>query len=427
MKEKYIFISLLFLVAISVYPFFVSPSMAGEKGYLVIDPLKTNLVDKELLAAISSHVRTYIVSSAKYEILEKDAAAKKGGGLLLGGSLVKLGAKFIVNLRLVDLDTGKVIKKARESSAEEDLLNRLESAVSTLIGVSGVSSKSGEDEKVISEGFGFLYLKSEPPGASIMLNGEDARVTPRALELLKSGRYNVKLIKDGYFVWEKDVVLGGGSVINIMAELKTIYASLKVASSPPGADVSIDGDFAGKTPFTVDKLEGGKYEITIELEGYEDYIETVDVEAGGSHKISTLLDETEAHREYRLARKRRIKKQFWAYGTLALSGITAVKAYVDYSDSEDAYSSADDAYLKYQNSEDPDEIADYRNMTDSYKAEGASKAEDGDNALMWSSALLVLSIYNFYTMPPKGEYDETAFIVPEIRGDAMFLAWKKRY
>ena len=101
-------------MAISVQTFFVSPSMAGEKGYLAIDPLKTNLVDKELLAAISSHVRTYIISSDKYEILEKDAALKKGAGLLLGGSLVKLGAKFIVNLRLVDLDTGKVIKEARE-------------------------------------------------------------------------------------------------------------------------------------------------------------------------------------------------------------------------------------------------------------------------------------------------------------------------
>jgi len=44
-----------------------------------------------------------------------------------------------------------------------------------------------------------------------------------------------------------------------------------------------------------------------------------------------------------------------------------------------------------------------------------------------SSALLVFSIYNFYTMPEKAEYNETAFIVPEIRGDAMFLAWKKRY
>ncbi len=414
-------------MAISLQPFFVSPSIAAEKGSLVIDPLTTNVVDKGLLAAISNHVREYIVSSNQYEILEKDAAIKGGGGLLLGGSLVKLGAKFIVNLRLVDLDTGEVIKKARESSSEEDILNRLESAVLTLIGVSPVFSKSSKDEELINEGFGFLYLKSEPPGARIVLNGEGARVTPRALELLKSGRYNVKLIKDGYFVWEKDVVLGGGSVINIMAELKTIYGSLKVASSPPGADVSIDGDFAGKTPFTVDKLEGGKYEIVIALEGYGDYAETVHVKAGASHEVLTLLDETEAHREYRLARKRRTKKKFWAFGTLALSGITAAKAYTDYSDSEDAYSEADDAYSSYKNSEDPVMIDHYRNLTESYKEEAASKAEDGDNALILSGALLAFSIYNFYTMPPKAEYEETAFFVPEIRGGAMFLAWKKRY
>lgn len=414
-------------MAMSVNLFSVSPSMAGEKGYLAIDPLKTNLVDKELLDAISSHVRTYIFSSDKYEIIEKDAALKKGAGLLLGGSLVKLGAKFIVSLRLVDLDTGKVIKEARESSGEEELLKRIESAVSALIGTFPASSKGGEDKDVIGEGFGFLYLKSEPAAARIVLNGEGAGMTPRALELLKSGRYNVKLIKDGYFVWEKGVVLGGGSVINIMAELKTIYGSLDLNSSPEGANVFIEGDLVGQTPFKVDNLEGGEYGITIELEGFESFTDIAEVEAGGSHEILALLNETEAHREYRMASEKRVKKQVWAFGSLTLSGIMALKASVDYSDSEDAYSKADDAYSSYQNPPAPSDVNYYRTLTESYKEEGASKAEDGDKALMLSGALLAFSIYNFYAMPPKTEYDDTAFIVPEIRGDAMFLAWKKRY
>lgn len=411
-------------MAISLQPFFVSPSIAAEKGSLVIDPLTTNVVDKGLLNAISNHVREYIVSSAQYEILEKDVALKKGGGLLIGGSLVNLGAKFIVNLRLVDLDTGEVIKKARASTTEEELLKSMENTVSSLLGISGFPRKGS---KVLSEGYGFLHLKSDPPGASIMLDGQDAGITPRTIESLKSGKYVVKLIKDDYFVWNKEIEVAGGSVINIKAELKTIYGSLKLDSSPPGADVYIDWDFVGKTPFEVDSLEGGEYEIAVELEGYESFADIAEVEAGASHEISILLDETEAHREYRLVRKRRIRKQFWAFGSLAISGIMAAKASADYSDSKDAYSSADDAYLKYQNSEDPDEIADYRAMTESYKEEGASKAEDGDKALLLTSAFLAASLYNFYTMPEKAEYSETAFIVPEIKGDVMFLAWKKRY
>jgi len=424
MKEKSIFISLLVLMAISLQPLFVSPAGAAEKGSLAIDPLKTNLVDKGLLAAISNHVREYIVSSARYEIVEKDAAVKKGGELLLGGSLVKLGAKFIVNLRLVDLDTGKVIKEARGSTTEEELLKSLENTVSSLLGISGLP-RNGTN--VLSEGFGFLHLKSEPPGASIMLDGQGAGTTPRTIESLKSGRYVVKLIKDDYFVWEKEIEVAGGSVINIMAELKTIYGSLEVNSAPLGASVFIDGDLVGQTPYKVDNLEGGEYEISIDLEGYEDYIDTALVEAGASHEISTLLDETEAHMEYRLARKKRMKKQIWSWGTLALSSVMAAKSSADYSDSKDAYSSADDAYIKYQNSTDPSDIAYYRSLTESYKGEGASRAEDGDNALLLTSAFLAVSVYNFYTMPPKAEYEETAFIMPEIRGDAMFLAWKKRY
>ncbi|MDT8318350.1 MAG: PEGA domain-containing protein [bacterium] len=424
MREKSIIISLLLFLAISLQPFFVSPAKAAEKGSLAIDPLKTNLVDKKLLAAISSYVREYIASSDQYEIVEKGAALKKGGGLLLEGSLVKLGTKFIVNLRLLDLDMGGILKEARGSTAEEELLKSLENTVSSLLGISGFA-RNGTNG--LSEGFGFLHLKSDPPGATIMLDGRDAGITPCTIESLKSGKHVVKLIKDDYFIWKKEIEIAGGSVINIMAELKTIYGSLDFNSSPSGASVFIEGDLVGQTPFKVDNLEGGEYEIEIELEGYEDYSDTVQVDSGSGNEISIFLEETEAHREYRLARKRIIKKRFWAFGALALSGITAVKAYVDYSDSEDAYSSADDAYIKYQNSQDPVEIADYRRLTESYKEEGASRAEDGDSALILSSALLAFSIYNFYTMPPKAEYGETAFIMPEIRRDVMFLAWKKRY
>lgn len=430
MKEKYIFISLLLLMSISLQPFYARSSIAAESSYLAIEPLKTNLVDKELLIAISSHVRNYVVTSYKYEIVEKNAAIKKGAGLLLSGSLVKLGSKVIINLRLIDLDTGEVIKKSRESSSQEELLKGLEKAVTSLIGISGlpdVSGLSGKKAKPLSIGFGFLHLKSNPPGASIVLDGEGVGVTPRTIEALKSGKYVVKLIKDGYFLWKKEVSIAGGSVVNLMAELKTIYGTLDINSSPAGAAVFIDGDFVGETPFKADKLEGGEHKVKVDLEGYESFTDIAKVYAGGSHEMLALLNETEVHRQYRLARKKRIKKQAWAFGSLSLSAIMAAKSYVDYSDSEDAYSSADDAYLNYKNSFIPSDIDKYRNLTKSYKKEGASKAEDGDDALMLSSAFLALSIYNFYTMPEKAEYSETAFVVPEIRGDVMFLALKKRY
>ena len=197
-------------MAISLQPLFASPAIAAEKSYLAIEPLKTNLVDKELLIAISSHVRTYVIGSARYEILEKDAATKKGAGLLLTGSLVKLGSKIIINMRLIDLDTGEAIKTARESSSQEKLLKSLEKVISSLLGISDLPEKRA---KALSEGFGFLYLKSEPPGARIILDGQDAGVTPRTLESLKSGKYAVKLLKDGYFVWEKELAVGDGQPV----------------------------------------------------------------------------------------------------------------------------------------------------------------------------------------------------------------------
>jgi hypothetical protein len=58
--------------------------------------------------------------------------------------------------------------------------------------------------------------------------------------------------------------------------------TLIVQSTPSGATVSIDGTVAGTTPFTSSTVTAGDRSVSLTLAGYETYVTTVTVPAGGS-------------------------------------------------------------------------------------------------------------------------------------------------
>ncbi len=60
----------------------------------------------------------------------------------------------------------------------------------------------------------------------------------------------------------------------------SIHAVLNVKSSPAGADIFLNGDQKGKTPYKV-KLPYGKYQVRLHLEGYEEWKTEINLEQPG--------------------------------------------------------------------------------------------------------------------------------------------------
>jgi serine/threonine-protein kinase len=67
-----------------------------------------------------------------------------------------------------------------------------------------------------------------------------------------------------------------------------------VVSTPPGADVSIDGKAIGQTPLKGLKLPPGARRVELALAGYETWSSTLDVVAGESGKVDVKLRERPA-------------------------------------------------------------------------------------------------------------------------------------
>jgi hypothetical protein len=66
-------------------------------------------------------------------------------------------------------------------------------------------------------------------------------------------------------------------------------ASVTVKSTPPGADINVDGKFMGSTPSTI-QLAPGEHQVSVEKEGLRPWQRTMTVTVGGNVNIDATLE-----------------------------------------------------------------------------------------------------------------------------------------
>ncbi len=66
-------------------------------------------------------------------------------------------------------------------------------------------------------------------------------------------------------------------------------ASLQFTSEPAGAEINVDGNYAGNTPSLI-KMKPGTHSIKLTKSGYQPWVRTLDVNAGDSRTISAELE-----------------------------------------------------------------------------------------------------------------------------------------
>src|SRR2546421_10106228 len=67
------------------------------------------------------------------------------------------------------------------------------------------------------------------------------------------------------------------------------YSTVVIKSTPPGADINIDGKFVGSTPSTI-SLTVGEHKVSIEKSGFKQWQRTITVIAGGAISLEATLD-----------------------------------------------------------------------------------------------------------------------------------------
>ncbi|HJJ54850.1 MAG TPA: PEGA domain-containing protein [Methanocorpusculum sp.] len=135
---------------------------------------------------------------------------------------------------------------------------------------------------------GYVDVASSPAGASVYIDGSYVGITPSngyldAGAYSTTGSHSIKLILSGYETYSSSFTTSTTSTVVISPTLtpeKSSTGTIHVTSSPVGATVTVDGTYYGTTPISVPNLNAGSHTVKVSAAGYEDNVQTVNVNAG---------------------------------------------------------------------------------------------------------------------------------------------------
>lgn len=114
-----------------------------------------------------------------------------------------------------------------------------------------------------------VRIDTEPTGASIAINGIDVGRTPYKIQEPAYGKYFIHLEKEGFSTVEKIIEITQQTPADIVTQLPKVQGIILFDSTPPGADLTINGVFRGKTPTLVTDLTAGVYKAAFSMEGHD--------------------------------------------------------------------------------------------------------------------------------------------------------------
>ena len=136
---------------------------------------------------------------------------------------------------------------------------------------------------------GNLRVESDPPGASVALDGQDKGKTPLALTGLGVGAHRVDIALDGYLAATRTVEVQDQRTAEVVEALVRAEGRILCASVPGGAAINLDGKDAGTTPTTLEHVASGKRQLSLTLEGYQPWSGRVPVLNGETTKVEVGL------------------------------------------------------------------------------------------------------------------------------------------
>ncbi len=110
---------------------------------------------------------------------------------------------------------------------------------------------------------GSVGVESEPKQAKVFLDGDYIGTTPLVLQNLSFGEHEIIIMKDNYERWTRKIRIETPEKRYIHAILTPYSGSLHITSIPSVANVYINGEKVGITPFTKENIPVGIYNIKV--------------------------------------------------------------------------------------------------------------------------------------------------------------------
>jgi len=224
---------------------------------------------------------THLRNETNFVVLEPGSAQK--AGVLLTGEVSVVGSFIQIDAKLISAGSGEVVvaEFAQVGSQAE-----LRSAVSKL-------AKTIED-KYLRQWMGGLQITVLPTEGEVYLNeqfvGKSSMEKPLRLDNLLEGKHALRVLAGGYQKQEQNVQIQPRTVQNIQVSLQSLPGSLSVESEPSQATIIINGKTMGTTPYKLDTIAQGSYNIELQAENFKTFYKSVKIQSGQLSELKAVME-----------------------------------------------------------------------------------------------------------------------------------------
>ncbi len=118
-----------------------------------------------------------------------------------------------------------------------------------------------------------VTIDSEPPGATVLLDGEPAGETPATIEV-PAGERQLVLQLARHAQWQRSLDIVAGQPVDLgRVTLASAPAALTIDSTPTGANVTVNDEFRGRTPLTLELAPARVHRLALSRPGYQRHTE----------------------------------------------------------------------------------------------------------------------------------------------------------
>lgn len=142
---------------------------------------------------------------------------------------------------------------------------------------------------------GHLTVSSQPTGATVTVDGGYRGLTPMDLDLPPGDDYRVGVSKAGYETVTERVAVEAEGSHELSVELPALVGEVRIAASPPDAELWIDGERRGDARQVLE-LPAVPHRIEIRKKGHEPHTATVTPLPGVTQEVEVTLPTLEEAR-----------------------------------------------------------------------------------------------------------------------------------
>ncbi len=289
-----------------------------KQSVAILDFEGLGISDTEV-RALTNRLRGNLVNTGKYQLIERgkmdeilkeqgfqlsgctsegcmvEAGQLLGVELMLAGSISLIGSTYSVEMRMIDVETGKIVNSAAYDMVGkiDDLLTTgMENAVNVLLGKSVSAPKPAVQKPVVPKVLpATLSISSTPLNAQVFINEVEKGYTPLSIEDLPVGQEMIIRIQlDGYDTYNQKITLTPGRNTPLKITLQRKSGLISVSGTPSKAKIYLDNKYIGRLPLENTSFPIGEWKLKAKRPEYKPFFEDVVVADNGVKSVVVKMD-----------------------------------------------------------------------------------------------------------------------------------------